>query len=459
MNRHFRYLLEDPSRDFFQKVAEEQVELPPRLMTKVASRPAPMTKEAQIDEAIGILKMAGPVGIDLGMCKRAAAYIDHAAHDASLSDDEFFDLYEKVAGAAIDTDFEEAMREAGDAMRTELSKIALRFVQDVSLEKIAGAVAKGVGLLAGEAPAALGKLLAGGVPRGAKVLFEAGAPAASGLVRAGNATKGVLRAAGGGIRATPALVGKAVGGAAGAGIEAGRAVGRGAVSGIKAVPGAFRQVRAAVPGFFRTRIPVTVAEARLAFNNPAVIRAQAARARELSAAAREAGNGRMAATHADHARSLDAMAEKTTNKGLRLLDKIETGAGGSIAFKPGMRASAADALGQERAARIAAEAKAGQGAAAKASHVPAAGDKGVSKKSVPGAPVGSPPPAKGTPAAVAGQKAAEELGLGGVFQKWLNGGKLLPEEAAKMRKAGLMAGGLVVGSRAIGGRDVISGEK
>lgn len=160
MNRHFDFLFTDQSEEFFQKFAMADVGIPatipaPVAMTKTASAKTGFEKMAsRLDRDLGILKTAGQCGTGFGMCKRADAYIRVLLSNVNLTPAEFGEVFDKVAGEAIDTDLNESWVELSAEcpeelhpwLEHELTKLARGMVQDAMMEKEAivfGLLARG----------------------------------------------------------------------------------------------------------------------------------------------------------------------------------------------------------------------------------------------------------------------------------------------------------------------------
>jgi hypothetical protein len=136
MTTHFDFLLDDPGRDFFQRVAVERVAPPPdapAALTKQAKE-EPLDKlAAELDADLQILEGVGDVGLTLGMTKRALRHL------ARLGDDERLlgrpgvapDLFGKIAAAAVAKDIAAAARELGAGARGEVTKIGLKLATEL----------------------------------------------------------------------------------------------------------------------------------------------------------------------------------------------------------------------------------------------------------------------------------------------------------------------------------------
>lgn len=114
--RHFDYLTNDDAGDFFQKVAMDQSgvranQQPPMVKTAAATPVkasrvlTPFEKVAgRLDRDLEMLKTAGECGVNAGMQKRANAYIDVVVANAELTPEQLGEVFDKVAGLAIQTD-------------------------------------------------------------------------------------------------------------------------------------------------------------------------------------------------------------------------------------------------------------------------------------------------------------------------------------------------------------------
>jgi len=164
MNKHFAYLTNNDEATFFQKVANELAEskmVPATAsIAKVASA-RPMIKvaafdkiAARLDQDLTIIKTAGACGMNLGMQKRAGAYLDRVLDHDGLTAEQFDQIFDKVAGEAITTDLEAAYAHLSDGMSPELApwlegeiaKIGHELVKEAMLEKEALRALLGAGL-------------------------------------------------------------------------------------------------------------------------------------------------------------------------------------------------------------------------------------------------------------------------------------------------------------------------
>jgi len=153
MTDHFSYLYEDDAGDFFQKQACEAAdEALPRAdeIVKTASAPTADAYSfekvaARLEQDLFILKTAGPCGIDMGMNKRAAVYMDHIIDECDMDVEQFDSLFDKVAAEAIQTDLAAAKAElyklAGDdiilqaAIDEEINFIGFNMAKLANMEK------------------------------------------------------------------------------------------------------------------------------------------------------------------------------------------------------------------------------------------------------------------------------------------------------------------------------------
>ena len=154
MNNHFAYLIDDDSRTFFQKVAEERAvsSLPQPKPTialetvKVASLVDPQGAfekvAARLDADIEIIKIAGPRGVNMGATDRAMNYMSRLECDPEITDEQYLQIFDKVAFAALDADFEEvranfhliAPPEQHDEIDATLGKIACQHLLEFAEE-------------------------------------------------------------------------------------------------------------------------------------------------------------------------------------------------------------------------------------------------------------------------------------------------------------------------------------
>lgn len=268
MHDHFAYLLEEPTRDFFQKIAND--EAGPR-----ANQPAPMTKTAsavrppatafekvagRLDRDLGILKEAGACGVNGGMQHRANAYIDVLLSHTDLTPVEFGEVFDKVAATAIETDLHAAYGQLCDGLPEHehhlvdevLIKVGMELTELAMLEKEAfiGLAARGLMALGRRAIPALAR---GGaaVGRGAGAAARGAGAVARGAGRAlsgspGNIGSTVRAGLGGAKEVVKSGLGAAGRGAATAAKEVGKGIAhpfQAAARGAKNLAGEFRAAR------------------------------------------------------------------------------------------------------------------------------------------------------------------------------------------------------------------------
>ncbi len=151
MRNHFSYLTDEPSNDFFQKLAVAKSGVPARAvvaapMAKTASA-SPFEKIAgRLDRDLAIIRDIGPRGVNAGMMKRADAYVDHLLNQEDLSAEEFGEVFDKIAAAAIMGDLEAAYQqltvdvpqELHHVVEQTLAKIGHDLTSLALLEKEAG---------------------------------------------------------------------------------------------------------------------------------------------------------------------------------------------------------------------------------------------------------------------------------------------------------------------------------
>lgn len=139
MSKHFNYLLDDESADFFQKFACDaaESEMPKATdIVKEAAAPMPALEgfekvAARVDLDISILKEAGETGFSLGMVKRASLYIEKVLDEHPMSEEQFSPWFDKIAAAAIEADLA--------TVRADLEKLADGEYQDFINAEIAAA--------------------------------------------------------------------------------------------------------------------------------------------------------------------------------------------------------------------------------------------------------------------------------------------------------------------------------
>lgn len=146
MDNHFKYLADDASRSFFQKHAEEVAAedlfvpaKPAVSFAKTAGATGFAKIASVIDRDMEVLASAGPVGTNLGMSRRAARYLDKLATDWAYSEAEFMEVFDKVAGAAIEADFVAAEAEFCRGATPELSETMRTKVAEAILGLVKGA--------------------------------------------------------------------------------------------------------------------------------------------------------------------------------------------------------------------------------------------------------------------------------------------------------------------------------
>jgi hypothetical protein len=136
MNKHFSYLLEDDAGDFFQKTSCQQAErvdkvrVPrpePEVFQKQASEESGFEKVAnRLSSDLYIIKTAGVCGMDLGMSKRACAYVDRVMADVEMTEEEFDFFFDKVAAESILIDIEAARNQIGELV--DFDKVAMQTI-------------------------------------------------------------------------------------------------------------------------------------------------------------------------------------------------------------------------------------------------------------------------------------------------------------------------------------------
>jgi len=149
MSTHFNYLLDDLDRDFFQKVAKEQAvsNLPIQSSeialetVKTASYEPESSFEkiaSQLESDLEIIKLSGERGMGMGASRRAGRYMSQYENDPSLSDDEYVQIFDKVAFDMLEADMETARfdlkmaspPEMHDWVDFQLGKVAFEHCQD-----------------------------------------------------------------------------------------------------------------------------------------------------------------------------------------------------------------------------------------------------------------------------------------------------------------------------------------
>ena len=513
MNKHFSYLLDDQSRDFFQKVAEDNARASsapraPVPFTKTAS--SPMVKLAQrIERDMGILKAAGPTGTGLGMCKRAARYIDRVMPELSPRDG--LELFKKVAAEAISVDMEAAedqlcRKYPGDEKWAHelISTVARDLVADtiklasvldlateVAGEGLAGAKAlregaKGEEVLEGlrssmkEGPGGVGSL---GRPEEAERLATRPAPVsapnvASDVGRGSRpspiATKGnVLTKAQQGARLLPSQAGAYGKGLAGSWHDWGLArAGRH----IEAGEMMHAQGQAMSAG---AKSNAELSHAKSLMDSGKDMMAKGTAKAEVHASALEKSTGRNAKdliTPGGGSREY-ALKHVVDARGAREAERAAAGAEATKATTPSAPAanvtpdemagyqqhkatggtkSLNDYVSETRARDVGAQRASGgrvdsEGRSVKDSGIPAGGYKPENP-----AGRGGPRPARGAAPGEAGEPAEPAAGYSGSMERFFKGEKLHPTDKARLWKAGL--GGLG-GYRLATGRDIVSGDK
>jgi len=450
MNKHFAYLTQHDDADFFQKVANEQAEASRPMASQTLMKTAMENMlegatfekvAARLDRDIGILKIAGPCGMSMGMQKRAGAYIDQLLEQCEMTEEEFSHVFDKVAGEAIYADLVAASGHLADGLdpshipwlRGEMAKIGRDLTEHALMEKEAF-----LGALIRAGGAAIKGIAGGGARRAAAGVAGATAPARMGAKMLAADAKAAI----GGQVAKARIGAKMLGQDA------------------KALAG-------------KIKAPFT-AEGRIARGKASLAKTQAAAAklRELGAAK----PGMIADARQSAAASLDKSVVKQKAKVDGLVAKStapakapespkapsSTRAGGSApAEAPAARAAAAKA-GNPGAADAAAKAgKRPAGAAApkaKAENPFANLTTGKPKRGD-GLDVTDPGMGKSSPAAGAGLNAASTTGnatFKGSWEKFRDGGwkSLSGAEKQKLINAGAVA---VVGGRVVTGQGMITG--
>jgi hypothetical protein len=458
MSDHFKYLLEEPSHDFFQKVAHEQVVgtlfAPPPLrivpFDKTAS--AEILLDHKVDQALLMLESTGPIGLDFGMCKRASVYLHHLGSDGTIDDATFLDVFNKVAAAAIEKDFEAGLEQLCADLPKSLHAEANR-----QLSKIAGKLVKTANILEEGA-----HLLEGG-----KGIAESAKPAES------------LAETGKSLRPPP-----------------GPGIGKRIVNTVKKVPAAFSYARAAVPAAFTHGIPGAFHEAQSAQRGLRAVAKDTqigkslGRAEEATSSAGKAYHSRVAENLAKSREGLLAAGAKNESR----LNELSGGKGKSLFGEAGEKGRERIREGQKGLDEAAAKTKseAGEAAQAPKSDTPsaAAAPPKAPKTQTPKerteamfadnqakAKTGGPPPktraeatgaaeppkAEGEGVKGEGEQAEgstdEEKPAGPIHEtigKFHRGEKLSRAEKLQLGKGGLAAVGA---HRVLTGRDLLTGDK
>jgi len=181
MSNHFDYLLDVPAGDFFQKLVCEEADRdlppsPPTMQKQASAAPRSDFEKiaSNLDRNIEILRAGGPYGLSLGMNKRADAYFDLLLANASLTEEQFGEIFDKVAAAAIETDLNMAFLELCDDypeeahpwIEQELIKVGYQMVKDAMAEKEAAFPRLRAMFSGGKAMGAKGLVGAGGKAMG-----------------------------------------------------------------------------------------------------------------------------------------------------------------------------------------------------------------------------------------------------------------------------------------------------
>jgi hypothetical protein len=178
MSKHFAYLTQHNEADFFQKVANEQAETRlPKASSSIVKTAMQNLLEgvtfekvaARLDRDILILKTAGESGMNLGMQKRASAYIDQLLEQCEMTPEEFDGIFEKVSGEAIMGDLVVAQAHLSQDLdddglawlNGELTKIGAELTELAVMEKEAffralRAMGGGIGKLLGRGAEGIG---------------------------------------------------------------------------------------------------------------------------------------------------------------------------------------------------------------------------------------------------------------------------------------------------------------
>lgn len=443
MSKHFSYLVDDESADFFQKTAFQEAGVAPaRAAPPEMSKQAAFTSEfekvaSRLDRDIGIIKSAGQCGLNGGMVKRAAAYLDAVASNSNLSADEFGEIFEKVAGEAIQTDldycFEQICQDVPSEYHEEvalgLSKIGFEAAAEATLTKEAllGAARATAKWLSGAASKSVvrGKIGGGAAREVTKEVAKRGGKAAL------KGAKGV-----GMVAAAPAYVAGKGAIAAGKGLLS---VGRGIASKAKALKGAIGEGIKAGKG-----------------EGAALLKAQSAAAKKLAPQ-----TGLKGAVARGGQKSIRKQNLKAFDKGLKK-NKVDVPAelqGTTAIGRRSAASSKAATTAEKNQAAIKAETAASEAAAAakapKGGVTPKGGD---APKSTAGKPPEAAAPKATVKPAPEGIKPPPEVvenpALMETFNKWTSGGKLTAAEAGKLRGTALKG---ALGYKLITGKGVVTG--
>lgn len=174
MNKHFDYLLEESNHAFFQKAAEAIAGAPPAAMTKTAAVRAKDPVEKLAHELVlhlNIARNAGPIGVSMGMTKRAFASLERMGGERVLPEKHQVEAFQKVASEAIAVDLTAALEQILEVTPAEKRAYVEREVAIVGRELAKAAIdesvklanwltsgAKGLGKAIGGAGEAVGAL-------------------------------------------------------------------------------------------------------------------------------------------------------------------------------------------------------------------------------------------------------------------------------------------------------------
>lgn len=159
MNKHFQYLTEEPSREFFQKVAENHLAasgikpVGPEL-SRSAPDPVSFAKVAmQADRDLARLVKVANAGEEAGASRRSMAYFDAVTSRVSMDANEMASLFDKCAATGLEADISAAYQslidefpEFQEKIAADLSELAFDMAEEAAFEKEAfRALAAGVG--------------------------------------------------------------------------------------------------------------------------------------------------------------------------------------------------------------------------------------------------------------------------------------------------------------------------
>jgi len=146
MSKHFAYLMDDDSSNFFQKLACEEADrdllpatAPLPLVEKIAAAKGIDKVAARVDRDIQIVKTAGVSGHNFGSIRRGLNYIDGLVQREQFSVESAGTVFDKVASAAIEHDLSIIEHDLRGMVGHEYNEWVDNTVADIGLDLVKAA--------------------------------------------------------------------------------------------------------------------------------------------------------------------------------------------------------------------------------------------------------------------------------------------------------------------------------